>query len=167
MELMNARVVVVAGALAAASLGVAMGAGAVGGRLGDQEGDNAVTARRVLQSEIDAMIAAGMPARDQKVRMLEEELDALKHLEGRGRVPEKGVDLEEVARGGQRQVELDAPDPAEAWEDGPVECEPVPQRLSVEDIAGASCFVEPQPGGGARYVAVAPDGRVHEVVFGP
>lgn len=167
MELMSARVVVVAGALAAASLGVGIGAGTVGARLADHSGDRAVNARRVIQSEIDAMIDAGMQASDQKVRMLEAELEALGQLEGSGRVAEEGVDLEEVAKGGQRRVELDAPDPAEEWEDGPVECEPVPQRLSVEDIAEASCFVEPRPEGGARYVAVTPDGDVHEVFFGP
>lgn len=163
----RSRVIVIAGALVAASIGVAIGAGAVGARLADQSGDRVATAQEALKSEIDAMLDAGMPARDQKVRMLQEEVDALKALEDTSPVPEKGVDLEEVAGGGQRQVELDAPDPAEQWEDGPVECEPIPQRLSVEDIAGASCYVEPQPGGGARYVAVTPDGTMHEVAFEP
>lgn len=163
----RSRAFVVTGALVAASVGAAIGAGAVGARLLDEQSDRAVTARTVLQSEIDAMKAAGIPAADPKVRMLQAELDALTDLESADPVPEAGVDLEEVAEGGQRDVQLDAPDPEETWEDGPVECEPIPQKLSVEDIAGATCFVEPRPQGGARYVAVAPDGTTHEVIFEP
>jgi hypothetical protein len=111
------------------------------------------------------MIEGGLPHDDPKVAMLEEELAALDALEDTVAVPDPGIDpeaLDDAASGSTRST---AADPTEQWDTGEVECEPVPGRLTMADIAGATCFVEQQPDGGVRYVAVAPDGTERATVF--
>lgn len=154
--------------MVAGAVAIAVGGGSVGAWFVEQRGDasgTSGTARAALQSEIDAMLDAGIPPGDQKLRMLENELAALQALEGTAPVAEPGIDLDVVARGGQRSAAPNQPDATEQWENGPVECEPIPQRLSAEDLVDATCFVEPRADGSVRYVAVAPDGTEREVLF--
>lgn len=104
--------------------------------------------REQLQAEVDSLLRAGVPPDDPKMEILREDLLA----------PEAPAE--------EATDEPAGPDPGEMWEDGPVGCEPVPPAIRVEDIEGARCRVEPLPQGGARYIAVAPDGTEHEALFG-
>jgi hypothetical protein len=141
-------------------------------------------AERQVQREIDAMIDSGVPADDAKVEMLEAQVDELRRSTQADPPSEPGVDL------GQRVAEAKAAEQAAdrardlaarsrarspaaaaptgpAWESGTVECEPIPQILTAEEVAGATCVGVPQPDGSTRYVAVGRDGVVRTVAFGP
>ncbi len=132
-------------------------------------------AERQVQREIDAMIDSGVPADDPKVEMLEEQVDELRRSTRADPPKEPGVDL------GQRVADAKAAEQAgvagqattagvptgPAWQSGIVECEPVPQILTAEEVAGATCLSVPQPDGSTRYVAVGRDGVVRTVAFGP
>jgi hypothetical protein len=125
-----------------------------------------------LQDEVDAMVAAGVPEDDPKVEMLQADADDLAADWGRRGRPERGVDLRAGAGGGAASTpdeavriagEVGAEQPAVS---GPVECEPIPQRLEAVEVAGARCVSVPQADGSSRYVAVTPAGDVHTVAFG-
>ena len=125
-----------------------------------------------LRDEVDAMVAAGVPENDPKVEMLSDEADDLAADWGRRGRPERGVDLRSRPGGGSA---ASTPDEAIRMADeigaeqqavsGPVECEPIPQRLEAVEVAGARCVSVPQADGSSRYVAVTPDGEVHTVAF--
>ena len=127
-----------------------------------------------LRSEVEAMVASGVPEDHPKVRMLTEEADALAAQWGEEGAPEAGVDLEAAAADGglasspdeaERQsadVGTDLPDRTTV-----VDCEPIPQRLTVEEIAGARCMTVPQPDGSSLFVALLPTGEVRSVAFRP
>ena len=154
--------------LAGAALAVIVaGAAGASSRTGDSPPPDAAV---VLQQEVDAMRASGLPADHPKVEMLQREVDALvagtdatpvpdpsaraSGARGQASTPEQAVRLED---------EVDAGDEAQS---GTVECEPVPQALSAAEVAGASCLSVPQPDGTSRYLAVEPSGLVHVVRFG-
>jgi hypothetical protein len=151
-------------------------------------------AERQVRREIAAMIDSGVPADDPKVEMLEAQADELRHSTRADPPGEPGVDLgrrvadakaaERAAdRARDRAVRTRAESAASAgiagqattagvptgpaWQSGTVECEPVPQILTVREVAGATCLGVPQPDGSTRYVAVGRDGVVRTVVFGP
>jgi hypothetical protein len=151
-------------------------------------------AERQVQREIDAMIDSGVPADDAKVEMLEAQADELRRSTQADPPTEPGVDLgERVAkakaaeraadRARGRAVRSRAGSAAStgvagqattagvptgpAWQSGTVECEPVPQILTAQEVAGATCLGVPQPDGSTRYVAVGRDGVVRTVAFGP
>ena len=56
------------------------------------------------------------------------------------------------ARTGDVDEALVEDDEAARWETGPVECEPVPGMLSMDEVVGATCLGVPQPDGTSRYV---------------
>lgn len=123
----------------------------------------------VLWGEIQAMLADGVMPNDPKVVMLEEDLTSLQAGEVLPEVAEPGVDLGGVLgmphRGGTRAAALDLTT-AVAWDNGVVECEPLPPDiLSVAEIDDARCVSAPQPDGTSRYVAIVPDGTVRVVRF--
>jgi hypothetical protein len=127
-----------------------------------------------LRAEVEAMVDSGLPEDHPKVQMLTEDADELAEQWGDEGVPEQGVDLEREAARGEL---ASSPDEAErqSAEVGtdlppavtPVDCEPIPQRLSAEAVAGARCMTVPQPDGSSLYVALAPNGRVRSVAFAP
>lgn len=142
-----------------------------------------------LEAEIDGMIEEGVPADSPKVEMLDEQLDQVEEGTGQPAAHEPGVDtaarLDEAAEvtGAQAEAEAAGPtgvhartgdvdealvedDEAARWETGPVECEPVPGMLSMDEVVGATCLGVPQPDGTSRYVAVGADGTVRSVRFG-
>jgi hypothetical protein len=148
-------------------------------------------AERQVQREIDAMIDSGVPADDAKVEMLEAQADELRRSTQADPPKEPGVDL------GQRVAKAKAAEQAAdrardlavrsrarsagvagqattagvstgpAWQSGTVECEPIPQILTAQEVAAATCLGVPQPDGSTRYVAVGRDGVVRTVAFGP
>jgi hypothetical protein len=148
---------------------------------------------RQVQREIDSMIDSGVPEDHPKVEMLEAQVDELRRGARADPPKEPGVDLRQRvadARAADRAADL-ARDRAvrtraglaasagvagqattagvptgPAWQSGTVECEPVPQILTAEDVAGATCLSVPQPDGSTRYVAVGRDGVVRTVAFG-
>jgi hypothetical protein len=151
-------------------------------------------AEREVQREIDAMIDSGVPADDAKVEMLEAQADELRRSTQADPPKEPGVDLgQRVAKAKAAEQAADrARDLAvrsrarsaasagvagqattagvptgPAWQSGTVECEPIPQILTAQEIAGATCLGVPQPDGSTRYVAVGRDGVVRTVAFGP
>ena len=151
-------------------------------------------AERQVQREIDAMIDSGVSADDAKVEMLEAQVDELRRSTQADPPSEPRVDLgqrvaeakaaEQAAdRARDLAVRSRARSPAApgvagqatvagvptgpAWQSGPVECEPIPQILTAEEVAGATCVGVPQPDGSTRYVAVGRDGVVRTVAFGP
>jgi hypothetical protein len=147
---------------------------------------------RQVQREIDAMIDNGVPEDDPKVEMLEDQLDELRRSAQADPPPEPGVNLgqrvadakaaEKAANrardhalrtqagsatqaGIAGQATTGGVPTGPAWQSGTVECEPVPQVLTAEEVAGATCLSVPQPDGSTRYVAVGRDGVVRTVVF--
>lgn len=134
-----------------------------------------------LRAQIDGMVAAGMPADDPKVRLLEEQLEQLRAGASAEAPPEPGVDIAAVLKeaeaeraaedaGGAARATVPAGDAATtdepAWESGTVECEPVPGLLAAADVAEAVCVSVPQPDGTSRYLAIGRDGTVRSVQFG-
>jgi hypothetical protein len=151
-------------------------------------------AERQIQREIDAMVDSGVPEDDPKVELLEGQVEELRRGGRANTATEPGIDLgrrvanaraaEQAAdRARERAVRTRAGSAASAgvagqattagaptgpaWQSGTVECEPVPQLLTADDVAGASCLSVPQPDGSTRYVAVGRDGVVRTVAFGP
>jgi hypothetical protein len=151
-------------------------------------------AERQVQREIDAMIDSGVPADDAKVEMLEAQADELRRSTQADPPKEPGVDLgQRVAKAKAAEQAADrARDLAvrsrarsaasagvagqdttagvptgPAWQSGTVECEPIPQILTAQEVAAATCLGVPQPDGSTRYVAVGHDGVVRTVAFGP
>jgi hypothetical protein len=62
---------------------------------------------------------------------------------------------------------VDAVDAA-AFDDGPVECEPLPgDVVTAADVEGARCSSTLQPDGSSLYVVERPDGTRTTVRFGP
>lgn len=109
----------------------------------------------VLQTELDAMLEAGVHPDDPKVGLLEDELEDLEALADAEGVPAPPPEPPPDAD--------DGPDVGERRE---VDCEPVPpDLLTMDDIADATCYVEPQSDGGTRYIAVGPDGTERTVRF--
>jgi hypothetical protein len=150
-------------------------------------------AERQVRREIAAMIDSGVPADDPKVEMLEAQADELRRSTRANPPQEPGVDLgrrmadakaaDQADRAADRAVRTRAGSAASAgiagqattagvptgprWQIGTVECEPVPQLLTAQEVAGATCLGVPQPDGSTRYVAVGRDGVVRTVAFGP
>jgi hypothetical protein len=133
----------------------------------DQQGGGAA----VLAAEIEAMEAGGMPADDPKIRMLQDDLDALER--GRDVTPpaEPGVDVPAILGDPATRDEADdAVDTSDAslWDDGAVQCEVVPpDLLTAADIAGATCASTLDGDGGSHYTATGRDGTVRTVHFAP
>ncbi|HLM64973.1 MAG TPA: hypothetical protein VK306_11795 [Acidimicrobiales bacterium] len=157
-------------ATAALALGAVVAVSARGAS-GDQQRPAVV---ETLQDEIDDMVSAGMSEDDPKVRMLQEELDALVDDLGDHGQDEDGVDLQAASEAGEMPdtpeeaaARADEVRPDQPAERGPVECEVVPQQLSADEVTGARCVSVPQPDGTSLYVVVAADGAVHIVEFGP
>jgi hypothetical protein len=118
-------------------------------------------AERQIQREIDAMTDSGIPANHPKVELLEDQRDELRRGARASPPEEPGVDL------GQRVADAEAAvKTGPAWQSGTVDCEPVPQILTADEVAGAICVSVPQPDGSTRYVAVGGDGVVRTVSFG-
>jgi hypothetical protein len=145
------------------------------GVAGASRGQPAPTeAERQVRREIEAMIDSGIPADDAKVEMLEEQADELRRSTRVDPPKEPGVDLgQRVAKaraaaslGVAGQATTAGVPTGPAWQSGPVECEPVPQILTAQEVAGATCLGVPQPDGSTRYVAVGRDGVVRTVAFG-
>ncbi len=178
------------GAAVVASIGLT----AVGVAGADRRQPAPTEAERQVQREIDAMIDSGVPADDPKVEMLEHQVNDLRRSTRANPSKEPGVDLgqrvadakaaEQAAdRARERSVPTRAGSESSAgvagqattagvptgpaWQSGTVECEPVPQILTAEEVAGATCVSVPQPDGSTRYVAVGRDGVVRSVAFGP
>jgi hypothetical protein len=131
-----------------------------------------VPAEERLQRDIDNMIAAGLDPDDPKVEMVRRDLEALQA----GRTATTSADMNRRAGNviaDARAADADAGDAraaaggAPAWDSGPVECEVVPGLLTAPEVAGATCVSVPQPDGTSRYLAIAADGAVRAVLFGP
>lgn len=150
--------------------GVATIAGAVQtGRRGDEPGGGA----RLLEAEIESMEAGGVAPDDPKLQLLEDDLAALERGQRTAAPREPGVDVGAVL-GDPASALRDATDQAgdagdsSLRDDGAVVCEVVPpDLLTAADIAGATCTSTLDADGGSRYAAVAPDGTVRTVRFGP
>jgi hypothetical protein len=157
---------------------VALTAVGVAGASGRQPAP--VGVEQQLEGEIDAMVASGMAEDDPKVELLEAQLAELRRGTRVHAPKEPGVDLAERVAGAKvtearteaRVVaQASAGDSASAaatagWQQGVVECEPVPQLLGAQQLAGAVCLSVPQPDGTNRYVAIGRDGVIRSVEFG-
>ena len=119
----------------------------------------------VLQAELDAMAADGLPAEHPKARMLWADLEALEQGMRTTVATEAGIDVAgRIAAGTARTAGVT--DQA-TLDDGAVECEPLPpDLLTAAELAGAVCTSVLQPDGSSLYVAVAPDGTRSAVRFG-
>lgn len=113
----------------------------------------------LLQGEIDAMAAAGLPADHPKVAMLRDDLASFE----RGA---QAVAPAEPAEPTTRAVDDSGADSA-ALDNGVVDCEPLPGLLTADDVAGARCSSVVQPDGSNLYVAERPDGTRTTVRFSP
>jgi hypothetical protein len=157
------------GATVAASLGLT----AVGVAGATRSQPSPSDAERQIRGEIEAMLDSGVPEDDPKVELLEDQVEELRRGSGAHPPREPGVDLgrrvaEARASAGVAGRATTAGVPTgPAWQRGTVECEPVPQILTADEVAGATCIDVPQPDGSTRYVAVGRDGVVHTVAFGP
>jgi hypothetical protein len=135
-----------------------------------------------LQSEIDDMIASGVPADSPKVRMLQDSLDQLRSPDiGRPRRDPQG-DVSGLLSGdtgaAQSRAGVDsasgsgddavgtAGGASGDWDSGVIECEPIPGLLTAAEVAGATCVGVPQPDGTSRYIALGADGVARTVLFG-
>lgn len=117
----------------------------------------------MLEAEIAGMERSGIRADHPKLEMLRDELAELRAGGNVDAPAEPGVDLSDVGHAGARQER----DDASLWDDGIVECEPIPpDLLTATEIAGSTCRSLPQPDGSSLYVATAPDGSEHVVRFG-
>jgi hypothetical protein len=119
----------------------------------------------MLEAEIASLESSGVRADHPKLEMLRDDLASLEAgRDAAADAPaEPGVDLSDVGAGGARQER----DDARLWDDGAVECEPVPpDLLTAAEIAGATCRSLPQSDGSSLYVATRPDGTEHVVRFG-
>jgi hypothetical protein len=160
---------IVAGAALAATVATIAGA-AQPTRSGEQQGGGAA----LLSDEIAAMRASGLSADNPKVRMLQDDLDALERGRAVKAPAEPGIDMRSrLGEPGGRSADdgrtttADRSDTS-AWDDGPVQCEEVPpDLLTAADIAGARCTSTLDPDGGSHYTAMLPDGTVHSVHFAP
>jgi hypothetical protein len=155
-------------AAAAAAMALAAGLGTAAGLAvawSDDEQQTRPTAEVVLEAEIAAMEDSGIRADHPKLEMLRDELAAVRAAARRhdDAPAEPGVDLSDAGAAGARRERHDAT----LWDDGLVECEPIPpDLLTAAEIAGATCRSLPQPDGTSLYVATAPDGTEHVVRFG-
>lgn len=166
---LGGRALVVAGALAAAGM-VAVGAR---GDASQPAQPPEAPAAAQLEAEAEAMVDAGMSPEDPKVEMLEEDAEAVQEASEAPPKAEPGVNMLAEAASGEI---ASSPAEARALEDemrsdqpatlGAVECEPIPQLLTVNEVAGARCYSVPQPDGSSRFVAVTPSGKVLIVAFG-
>jgi hypothetical protein len=148
----------------------------------DQQGGGAA----LLQSEIRAMEAGGRSADDPKVRLLQDDLDALERGKDVVAPQEPGVDVgatlgaagdpsardaadtDRAETAGNAAVAAEDAADASAWDDGAVQCEVVPpDLLTAKDIAGATCTSTLDPDGGSHYSATGPDDVVRTVHFAP
>lgn len=154
-------------ATAAGALVAAGAAATAPGHPGEEPRPEAVTQ---IEGEIETMRAGGLPADHPKVDMLEAEIDALVEGGEAEPAPDPGMDPPPGDAGAAtpdeaaRAADDFGPVPTEV---GAVECEPLPQMLTVDEVADASCLSVPQPDGSTRYVAVRPAGEVHVIGFGP
>src|SRR5262245_4980336 len=148
---------------------------------------------RQVQREIDAMIESGAADDDPKVELLQDQLDELRRGDRANPPKEPGVDLRRRVAGAKAaeraadrardqagrtgagsaaaadvagRATSDGVPTGPAWQRGIVECEPVPQALTADEVAGSTCLSVPQPDGSTRYVAVGRDGVVRTVAFG-
>jgi hypothetical protein len=122
----------------------------------------------VLRGEIAAMEASGMPADHPKVELLRDDLAVMEAAAAAGRpvVPEPGVDVGARIAAATRSSDDSAADAAASFDDGPVDCEPVPGLLTAADVAGARCSSTLEADGSSLYVAERPDGSARAVRFG-
>lgn len=114
-----------------------------------------------LRAEIEGMVDAGVPRDDPKVALVEEQLADVEAGDGARGPTEPGVDVGALLAEARAEPAGGTP-----WQSGAVLCEPVPDLLSADDVADATCLSVPQPDGTGRYVAIAPDGVVRTVRFG-
>ena len=123
----------------------------------------------VLQGEIAALEAGGLPADHPKVQLLRDDLTSLERGAARPVVPEPGVDVgARLAGDSARDGTGAATGGAGDFDDGPVACEPLPGGLlTPADIDGAECSSTLTPDGGSLYVAERPDGSTTAVRFAP
>jgi hypothetical protein len=132
----------------------------------DEPQDGRPSGEALLESEIAMMEEAGLPADHPKLQMLRDDLASLRDGRRVEAPDEPGVDLSDVGTAGARA--RSERNDASLWDEGPVQCEPIPpDLLTAEELAGATCRSEPQADGSSLYVATAPDGTEHVVRFGP
>jgi hypothetical protein len=155
---------VAAATAAVVGLGVLGTAGLSAARF-DEPQDDRPSGEALLEAEIATMEEAGLPADHPKMQMLRDDLASLRNGQRVEAPAEPGVDLSDVGTaGGRARHERND---TSLWDDGPVECEPIPpDLLTAEELAGATCRSEPQADGSSLYVATAPDGIEHVVRFG-
>ena len=168
--------------LAALALSAVAASAAASAALSRPNASEPVTLEKQLQSEIDDMLASGVPRNSPKVRMLQDSLDQLRSPAiGRPRHDPEG-DVSGLLSGDAGAVQPragvasasgsggDAVGTAGGasgnWDSGPIDCEPIPGLLSAAEVAGASCVGVPQPDGTSRYVAIGADGVARTVLFG-
>jgi len=123
---------------------------------GASSGAAAASGVAVLQAELDAMAAAGLPADDPKVAMLRDDLASFERGMHTVAPVEPAVDPATRDVGVADEASLD---------NGLVECEPLPGLLTADDVAGARCSSLLQPDGSSLYVAERPDGTRSTVRF--
>lgn len=165
------RSLAIGACLVAGVAGLAMVGGMVAAQVREEVRDTAYSGSSgtaLLQTELEAMLDAGLPADDPKVQMLQDEIAALEALEGAEPVPEPvplpGIEPADAAgEGGQRHTAVDS---SEQWDVGEVECEPVPGHLTADDVRNATCRVEPQNDGSSHYIVTFSDGTEQTVPFG-
>jgi hypothetical protein len=118
-----------------------------------------------LRREVGALEAAGGPTAAAKADLLRSDLVALEQGATRPPAPpEPGVDT--AARiAAARATEAGRVDRA-AFDDGPVECEPIPGGvLGSGELEGARCSSTLQDDGSSLYVVERPDGSTSTVRF--
>jgi hypothetical protein len=120
----------------------------------------------VLQGEIAAMEASGMPADHPKVELLRDDLAVMEAAAATPVVPEPGVDVGARVAAATGAAGDTGADAAASFDDGPVTCEPVPGLLTAADVEGASCSSTLEADGSSLYVAERPDGTARAVRFG-
>jgi hypothetical protein len=168
--------------LGAAGLGLGAATLTAAGALGHPRGPagaessralGAASATDILEAEIDALVDAGLADDHPRVSVLR---DDLADLEGAVPAPgpvaadEPGVDLGEILGPPGRGARSADPQHADSGprDVGLVQCEPVPpDQLTAEEIDAALCASVPRPDGGTDYAALAPDGTLRIVRFGP
>jgi len=123
----------------------------------------------VLQGEIAAMEASGMPADHPKVELLRDDLAVMEAAAATPVVPEPGIDVGARVAAATRSADDAGDGTADAaanFDDGPVACEPLPGLLTAADVEGASCSSTLEADGSSLYVAERPDGTTRAVRFG-
>jgi hypothetical protein len=110
-----------------------------------------------------------MTADDPKVRLLQDDLDALERGRDLTPPPEPDNDVPAILGDPATRDDTDAAvdtSDASLWDDGAVQCEVIPpDLLTAADIAGATCASTLDGDGGSHYTATGRDGTVRTVHF--